>query len=994
MQIFKRRFFVLQPATYLYYFVSADDTTPRGCWNVEDCVVRNNIGSRNSGGRSSSGNHDDDDDDDDRTLLLQWKTTAAAGGAADASSVQQQHQQHREIILQARTAEQAAEWKRAIQQETYTHLKQQTRQQARQISAYQSRVAELEASLEEYRLVEQELQGAVQDAVQWKEQFLELDESLRLLTRELRRTLQEEDDDNKNNDSDGNGNGNDDNERVGGDSTAEVAIKIAEKNEDDDGEHCKSVAQPNEEDGSGIQDEKKEECPNTVTPETTCVKDDAQEDDTALASNNEGKSATMNADIDEDKNNNKSENKESFESPISRETSLLDEAVGKEEKYQEKVLDAMTVPGSFFNSLYNVCEQLKENHRLASKEAATAVEDLTAANERVIAVEARMAKAEKHLCKLWEENCTIRKALKQKKREKRVLVREVKALLESVAQKNNNSKDKNKADELPQTTGALQDESSNMGSDEEKLLNELEEHVLSSIRLHEEFLGTGSPRFKKLQPPPALNVSMETEVGVSENPHPAPLVNTPSIHRHRPPIQVLPDSSEQRIDRSHRRLLSLFDESSDEEEDEEDSAVKEEEDHQPSSGVSSVVAEASDSEPREAFIDHGIAIENIPSPERSPDISPDRPNPIEQLDTEEEDEPQLCPTSSNSESSKSVITLNGHATSKLSCPLTDVIDPRYGQRDPKTSGNNELQVYHLTFYSRKIGLQFQKIPPPPAKPKGLLTEAMTADLVGVAEGGGKTAAELRRIAAFSSRAKSNDSKNQDMYCNIVTPVDAVIVCGFHGFDDSGSNVRPKLGARLVAFDGVSVELGKWTFDSIRKAIQARARPLTLSFRNDFLTTEQRKILTRAAREVNEALPPTQPIIDYQPPLRTPSPSVHSAQSGETPNHYNNAVTNVAVPLTPYAADDEYSQSATGSDYRQTIMPQSFSATRSVSSSGNGNAYSFSDTGSSSSVLSAVAPLVTNLLRSRKEPFTPDYLRREPESVENTPQHQDFKSELL
>ena len=56
-------------------------------------------------------------------------------------------------------------------------------------------------------------------------------------------------------------------------------------------------------------------------------------------------------------------------------------------------------------------------------------------------------------------------------------------------------------------------------------------------------------------------------------------------------------------------------------------------------------------------------------------------------------------------------------------------------------------------------------------------------------------------------------------------------------------------ARLVAFDGIPVEVGKWTFESIRKSIQARGRPLTLSFRNDFLTSKQREILTKAVEKI-------------------------------------------------------------------------------------------------------------------------------------------------
>jgi hypothetical protein len=72
--------------------------------------------------------------------------------------------------------------------------------------------------------------------------------------------------------------------------------------------------------------------------------------------------------------------------------------------------------------------------------------------------------------------------------------------------------------------------------------------------------------------------------------------------------------------------------------------------------------------------------------------------------------------------------------------------------------------------------------------------------------------------------------------------------------------------------------------------------------------------------------------------------------------------------------------------------------------GNDKIRSFSEAGSAttttatnSSVLSAIGPLVSSLLsrqQQRATPFTPEYLRRAPEFVEDTPQHQDFQSELL
>ena len=197
-------------------------------------------------------------------------------------------------------------------------------------------------------------------------------------------------------------------------------------------------------------------------------------------------------------------------------------------------------------------------------------------------------------------------------------------------------------------------------------------------------------------------------------------------------------------------------------------------------------------------------------------------------------------------------------------------------------------------------------------------------------------------------------------------------------------MRPKLGARLVAFDGASVEVGNWTFDSIRTAIHARPRPLTLSFRNDFLTTDQRRVLTKA---INEVCPPLIRSREgpYSPDFRPGVQSSQSYDSGRVRGDFHHSTE--SLPSEPDNWSVSVGHSATSST---TARPQSFSATRSI---GSGSQRSFSEAGSSTSVLSAVAPLVANLMK-RSEVFTPDYMRREPSAVEKTQQHQDFQSELL
>lgn len=164
---------------------------------------------------------------------------------------------------------------------------------------------------------------------------------------------------------------------------------------------------------------------------------------------------------------------------------------------------------------------------------------------------------------------------------------------------------------------------------------------------------------------------------------------------------------------------------------------------------------------------------------------------------------------------------------------------------------------------------------------------------------------------------------------------------------SYDNINP---ARVVAFDEIPVEVGHWTFESIRKSIQARGRPLTLSFRNDILTPNQRKILMKAIDD-----------------LKSPQ--------------YVGDVVNQTV-------------------HQNTIHTHSTASTASISSSQRSpprskQYYSFSEAGSS--LASSVAPLVSNLLSSARKQHgnsTPEYLRRNSESLDQMKHHHEFKSRLL
>lgn len=906
---FKRRFFVLKPSTHLYYFLSPADTEPRGCIDMDSVQVRE----------------------------LQHLPD---GRFRFAVQLLQDKNERQEIILEARNEDVGRQWMESIAVERMSHVKTEMQKLQGMNAQYKARIEELERTLEEYKLVERDRDGALEDASNWKSQFERLNEGLRLLTHHLRRAPE---------------------------------------------------------------DDKKKKAPNLdEQPVTT----------------------------DSDENVQSAHDKCLLSTPSAsshRETSLLDD-INEEEQH----IDDLEFPGTHFSALLNACQQLRESLRLASVEASSAVEDLNSANEKMFATEKRMRKAEKHICKLWEENCAMRKSLKQSKTEKRVLVREVKSLMAVVNE--TSQKLKHTTSQLPQDRPAAtpsDDEQRNVSpSEEERLIDELEEHVMTSIRLHEQFLGVNNGLADQL-----LASVQKIETGsYSENDddpafalgmHVSRTTDSPTMPRidHCLPHAAMESNTSHSSDTGKSaklspikpKLLSLFDDQSDD-----DDSVDDEEKSTAPSVISSVGAELGDvhddllegtSIKTEASATHSsdgrlqgesqiplrvglsaftpLAVEDDHVDVSVASDKDERKHPILRLDEEVDEEttaPNLCGSSTQSESTQSIITDNGNATSRLVCPLADVIGIRRKvnkQIDPGFFQDGK--VYHLTFYSRKIGIQFQKVKVE-TRSRGLLTEAMTADLLD-GKSDGSTAAELRRIATISNLATTSSlAPKTDEFCQVATPVDAVLVCGFHGFDDKANHVRPNIGARLVAFDGISVEVGRWTFDSVRKAIQARGRPLTLSFRNDFLTTKQRAILTKAVADIEKAIP--RQTIQYKQQRPPSAESIMSSQSHETEQFVNDAHP---------CDDDDMSVSVASSARYSTLGRSSFSASHSIASYQGYR--SFSDAGSSSVFSSTLGPLVgnlmTNLKKNESSSGIPSYLRsNDAESLENAPYHQDFTSSLL
>ena len=831
---FKRRFFVLKPSTHLYYFSSPGDTEPRGCIDLEHANVEP-VEYLPDGRFRFEISFDDG-----------------------------------RVTLEARSEDVGQEWMQALQQERLSQAKVQLHEIQRKHELSQQKIDDLEHQLVEYRMIEKDRDGAIEDATHWKQKFELLNESLRLLTQHLRKPLP-----------------------IGGE----------EVYKDGSSSHWGKYSKDNN-------------------------PDEPKENDVETNISNK---------------------------PV-RDTSLLDSIDHGETRIEE-----LDVPGTHFTALNNTVQQLRENTRLASIEASSAVDDLGMANKKFIALEKRMLKAEKKLCEQWEENCAIRQELKIVKQEKKVLVKEIKVSRTKAAPTLLQGRQIDMEEELG-------DFVYNIGLEGERLLEELEEHVVSSITLNNRFLAA-SPVLNNddvvlLFSSSDANISGTADSGVT-----LIIENT------------TPGSSTSPL---RPKILSLFDQDSD---DMDSSYDDDDIDSTDPSCFSSVGAELGEGE-------FGVGNDAVSDDESRMD----RKHPLLKLGEDEDEEssqPNLCPASIQSESTNSIVTDNGRATSRLICPLVDVVDST--SPDSKENGGDS-QVYHLSFYSQKIGIQFQKVPATTTS-IGALTEAMTADVPqSKVANSTKTATELRRIAEISRWSKSTpDYQGEGKSLLVATPVDAVLVCGFHGFDDSANHTRPKLGARLVAFDGVSVEIGKWTFDSIRKAIQARGRPLTLSFRNDFLTMKQRSILTKAVAEVNSAVPPPRKPIQYiksGPVLPVEAEVVQSVSSA---SHETDHFVNDNATMNDYDYDDDdLSVSVASSNNR--YYGKSFS---NAGSNRVGNFRSFSEAGASSVISSTLGPLMANLMtglaaknESKKIDRSPSYLNGGGGAVDGIPEFQDFKASLL
>lgn len=1109
---YKRRFFVLKPTTHLYYFVSPNDTEPRGCIDLESAraTVRELETLPDGRFRFEILVHDDIG-----TTVVAAENNGAAGteGRSDPDCGRGERRPARRIALEARSEDVGRAWMDSLATERLSYAKGEVDVLRRENSELNGQIAELERKMEDMRLVERDRDGAVQDAKEWREKFERLDGALRLLTRTISRPPDT---------------------GAGG----KKANGVAKTGHDDGGSRGKSGEDGTTEENAGV-------ATNEALKEV--ISAPTGQDSKSVAKLKKVKQGGVKERAQDSSGNmDRTEEKEDDVSSSSSTQRTFASMISEE----EQLLEEINLSGTNFSALSNACQRLHESLRLTAIEADAAVEDLNTANEKVSALESRMSKAEKHLCKLWEENCVMREVLKKKKQERKVLVREVRKLLMVAAeekQRHASQVDALRAAAVVRdrpcgksvATGSPHDDPlltnkrdanwkpqprqpKEIGDEEKRLILELEEHVMSSLRLHEQFLAANGGNGSLAGPhgcsrggsrPPSRNSndgeghrhptpqnangerrpSSRASSNVSSVTSSAATVritndNTnrgvhgggtskaaPSLDLSRPcgdVVLVAKGQSEQILgsDANSPLLptrLSLIDFNSEGEEGNGSSvslsdtaSMNEQGGNLKRSECGTVVStklRESEGGKDEIVIDPpsrraslsqeptcGSDVRTVQSTQLSKGESQANPashldqayvdqsmsqssqdtsrkqNPFLKLDDDDNDKelvpPPGCASSSQSESAKSVVTDSGRATSRLTCPLADVVQTKDEGACGSSSSGEDGTIYHLTFYSQKIGLQFQKVENVPSS-SGALAEAMTADVPGRTDGRDE-AAELRQIADFSKLAKSHQGESSpdeqlETMCQVATPVDVVLVCGFHGFDDASNNVRPKIGARLVAFDGVSIETGKWTFAAVRKAIQTRGRPLTLSFRNDFLTMKQRSVLTRAVAEVGAALPPLQPSVQYkttfprksqvvctegvarhcQPENHdrksngklTPASSAHSSQVHVRPEQHCSLQHHLGHKTE--SADTPF-QSTTAVD-------------RGWSMRAGPNDPSFSEAGSSV-FSSAVGPLMANLMSGissqvdaqKHEPFVPEYLRRESDSLDSIPLHQSFKSSLL
>lgn len=651
-------------------------------------------------------------------------------------------------------------------------------------------------------------------------------------------------------------------------------------------------------------------------------------------------------------------------------------------QFLRESLQGLELNGTNFQDVSESIQRIRDDCNEARKKKEYANESIIKLQQRLDETEDRATKAEADLAQVREDARAMQNDLKRVKREKKVLVKEVKTLHENKRRQDTET-NTSKQHRLDQSSHGTPSVRSN--SDQRRLILELEEHVMSGLRLSEQFLTLNG--IDPSEVGDDVDSSIQTSSKASDI-SPLRRRRIPAVIRAKPEIlgddlEMSPPRQMQTIPntpshihlspanpslQSNCLMSNLLDDDDDDDEEEEG---------EPSESELSSRSTQGPTRQSEASHLEGRPVGEKQVNQNLNEIFAEEP----QTDTFEQVALQISKQNhttidasrslaavasfQSSESARSKVTDNGHATTKLIKNPQDAV--RQSSSTTTTDGDGG-GVYHITFYRKRLGLQFQKVPNEMGTTTGLLDNVMmTADGLDAPE---TTNTELQRIASMSQHSRNRGGNPEEMEILPVSPVDAVIVCGFIGFDDSSGSIRPKVGARLVAFDGIPVEVGRWTFESIRKGIQARSRPLTLSFRNDILSQRQQDILKKALGDIAAAVaPPPQSTIPANPQYILPQ----AGSRGESHHQYL----------------DEQSLAAASTA----------SSTTSSQRSRFKKHYSFSETGSS--ISSAVVPLVSNLMKKsttqqqqqQRQPSEPEYMRRQLSSHDQM-RLDEFRSSML
>jgi hypothetical protein len=1054
---YKRRFFVLQPSTYLYYFLSESDSKPRGCIDLERESVEFTLREEFPDGRC--------------------RFELQLGGSNDR------------ISLEARSPEICREWQTALEKCTFSSLQSQVSALDQERNSLQTRLDEMERRLDEYRLVEQDRDGALQEARQWKNKYRDLDAALAVLTRVV-------------------WNRSDAATEAAGEN-AELVAELSTENDDVQEEKeadATDIASTILENGDGhVADDGA-----STTKADRCSTTGVQEEEKAVK---------RHSDVFHDDGSQSLVNSPKKQLHLAVPSDEMRQAIASQllSKDQQLLCD-VKLPDSNFGALSNACQTLKENLGLVEQEASGLQQDFDTVGVEKEKLSKRMLKAEKLLTKLWEENCTMRDGSLKLKKERKLLAKEVRRL-------SSTAKENQSANDLSQSSRPTRF----LGSPEKRLLQELEQDLESmSCKYRGNGGGKGGagnqkPRFQRSHSlslpqqqtrtvPSRHDEGVEREIVTATSDAGSSVTTQGSLlylqqltsvfqpQLQRQPedtIIVVSDTASSQLDQiRHCNSLLLEDDDGD------DSAEEgQEETHDFEEDLISFVESDTEKE--------HVSSASLPSGPRSPlkprallledrftsrdldaasdvsslctsakdhfahlggaDMAPWRHNGMEferqgeesQLEPdaatgettqvsgtevpthEDEDDEEIVFDHSEAENPLKLLEQDtprhsggftndpfhglgeqshpheephkyislkdhGQATSRLECPLSKLSDPSCFRR-PRCDMDG--RVYHLTFYSRKIGIQFQKVAAP-VRRQGRLSDVIAPedgqDLStgshhnAMVNGFRKTVAELKTVASLTKRSRGGhghddtqqvQGKEASAWCNVASPKDAVLVCGLQGFDDAANHERPRIGARLVAFDGISLEVGQWTFEAVRKAIQARERPLTLSFRNDSLDQAHRDILAQAVAELGgPAEEDFTPLVSQEftlQPLKDDWFHQASTSSSSRPRQVLSAPSKYGASLdasdAAYADFNEVRQSFNDHfSYGQAsnVTPLHSNAhPHSNSEKSTRNFYSFSEAGASSVLSSAVAPLVANLLSGfstgerRTDQFQPHYLRR-------------------